>query len=84
MIRKQHKDCKLSYLTIQSYQSTEDIIQLLDETYTSGYSVFGEPKAYSGNNGVLEIFPDRPKLLLVKIEGPMFILSAIYAHANTK
>jgi len=82
MFRKSRPDCKVHYDEIYGYEDTIMVMKRLDYQYPHGWICYTTPSKYSGNNGVLEVFPTKPSNYVIKLEGPMFILEDIYRSSN--
>jgi hypothetical protein len=75
-------NCRVEYDKIYPHENTMNVISRLDSRWDMGWDAYFEPISYAGNGGYLEIYPKRPSNLLIKLEGPMFILEDIYYCKN--
>lgn len=84
MLRKTKNNLKIEYETILADQNANDVIEKLVFKHKTNFDVYQLPLKYSGNLGVLEIYPVVPNNLLIKLEGPMFILEEVFKIINNK
>ena len=78
MLRKTKKNAKVEYQKVYPEEDAESIISRLNSEYKTKINVYQKPVSYSGNQGVLELFPNVPSNLIIKLEGPMFILDEVF------
>jgi hypothetical protein len=73
MFRKTDPTCKLQYEEIFRHENAEKVTRRLTSVYQR-LEVFQKPLSLAGNKGILEIYPVKYPKILIKLEGPMFVL----------
>lgn len=82
MIRKLHK-YDIIFEKKDPKESVQSFYNRLYQKYKCDIKAYSKPQKLYGNQGIIELFPDRPKDLIIKVEGAYDTLEEMY-HLFTK
>lgn len=82
MLRKSKK-YRVAYVLKGRHETIEAFIRRMEKfEYKTKMRSYQRPIGLGGNFGILELFPDKPRDLVIKVEAPLDVLEEIFKVLN--